>query len=185
MRHFALAALSCLLVACGATVPNLEQSSPEKLTAPLRDQIQQSQKAAKYASDRLEAQIQALSRDAQAASQSAAQATEEARRRAQVAAEMPQIVVRDKLVPVIDSAFRAGDRESLLSRAAEQSQRLQEAVAQLHDLGTKIEDMQAQVSGLQEFASSPSTFVETHGISGLLALVLSIASYLVGKRKRA
>ena len=185
MRLLVPAALSCLLVACGFTAPRPEQLDPEKLTAPLQGEIQQSQKAAKYASDRLEAQIQAMSRDAQAASQGAAQVAEEARRSAQVAAEMPHIVVRDKIVPVIDSAFRPGDRENLLSRAAEHSQRLQEAVAQLHDLGAKVQDMQTQVSGLQEFASSPGSFVETHGISGLVALVLSIASYLVGKRKRA
>jgi len=107
-------------------------------------------------------------------------------RTAAVAAEIQARppVVHDRIVRVPDPVFNRSDRDSLLGRADTQIQRMDEAIRQLRDLAQTVHEVDAQVSGLREFANSPQQFAQAHGPSGIAALLLSLVAYLVGKRRR-
>ncbi|MCR4338528.1 MAG: hypothetical protein NUW01_01435, partial [Gemmatimonadaceae bacterium] len=133
----------------------------------------------------MEKQLATMQKEVQEAADKATVAAEEARRSARAAAQkQPQTIFRENAVQVADAVFQPGDRESLLDRAAEHAERLKRATVQLQELAATMNDMQQRIDGLREFTSGPVNYVQTYGVGGLLALLMSIAAYLTGSHRR-
>lgn len=185
MPRFLAVLIAAFAVGCASNLPKIETLDPGAVSAPIQEGIRQAQKSAQYTADRMQAQLATMQAEVQEAADKATVAAEEARRSAKAAAQkQPQTVIREKAVQVADAVFQTGDRESLLGRASEHAERLKRATEQLQELAATMNDMQQRIDGLREFTASPVSYVQTYGVGGLLALLMSIAAYLTGSKRR-
>lgn len=180
MRLITTLFAATLWTACGSTAPTVPVDPTESVQQ-MGKQIDYAQASSRQVTESLARQIGGLQHDVQLAAQKSEMAVEAVEREAR---KKPQTVVQEKLVPVLDPTFSKQDRADLLSRAEAQVAKLREAAAQLHDLSAKLNQLQDEVAGLREFRESPSTFVKTHGVSGVLMLILSTAAYALGIKRR-
>ena len=143
-------------------------------------QAQAARASAQRAAD-LAAQIEGLQTQVGRAEAQARAAAKASRQRA---AKAPPAVIIEKIVPVVDPTFSPGERTDLLQRAADAVARGDETLKQVRRLQDRLKAMTGEIATLREFASSPTDFLQTHGTSGIIGLVMAVAAFFTGRKTK-
>ena len=179
MRFTTLIPIAFVL-GCGSTIPEIvapptvdraaQQAQAQQLAAAREAAARASVVADKI--DKLQGQVARTESEARSAALAA-------RRGTQVRTE-----VVERIVPVADPTFSAEQRDSLLDRATAASDKMNNALGRLATLQKQLQAMSAEMSQLQAFVKSPAGFVDQHGASGVIGLLMAIAAFFTGRKTR-